>query len=127
MLRMFVLMAQLVTNPNFLQFDSPDHYAVSVYTYHVDFTQVGAQAPFTGFDVAAGAVTILDPTVVRLEINLTTQAQGALVALPLGVQFTASVLATSQGGTSPRSTSSNPFERAPSTPRAALNVIAVRR
>lgn len=121
MMQIVLLMLQLVTNPTYLDFDSPDHYAQAIYTYRIDFTQVGASQPFTGFDVAASAVTILDPAVVRVEINLTTQGQTALVALPFGTQYAATVIATSQGGSSPRSAPSNPFDRAPLTPRVVLN------
>lgn len=117
----------VVTNPGYIDFDSPDHYLQSATVYHVDFTQVAAIQPFTGFDVNASAVTVLDPLIVRVEINLATQAIGALVALPFGIEYTASVLVANANGQSLRSNESNPFVRAPLTPRGILNVIVGRR
>ena len=123
----WLLIAQLVTNPNFLQFDSVDHYTQAVLTYHVDFTQTGASQPFTGFDVAAGAVLVVNASIPTLEVNLNTQAGSSLIGLPFGTQYTASIVAISSAGASVRSAPSNPFERAPLTPRVVLNPIVGRR
>lgn len=117
------LYAQVVTNPNFIAFDSPDHYLQSITSYRIDFKQSGAQLPFTGFDIPSGSLTVLDPNIVKLQVNLNqAPAHGVLVSIPFGTQCTASIIATNTAGTSTRSVESNFFDRALLIPRAILNV-----
>ena len=115
--------AQLVTNPTTLEADSASHYTAPVETYQVFFTQSGASSPFSQFNVPAGAVTILDPVLVKISINLRTTPGTTLNALPFGTQFTASLSAANAAGSSVRSTESNPFARAQTVPAAVTSVV----
>lgn len=122
-----LLIFQLVTNPNYLQFDSIDHYTQNITVYHVDFTQIGASQPFTGFDVSSGNLTVINSSIPTLEINLTTQSGNSLISLPIGIQYTASIIAVNNAGQSVRSAPSNPFERALLIPVVVASLIVGKR